>query len=482
MILQSIKNKVNLNYAVLLLVSSGLFIGGWSANSKPHEWDGVMVRESDGIVLLFALPLLMQVGGLLYLCLKPVESKGSERFFNLYSITMFFCAFFNYVLWIYYLDVKYQGGADVQQWSHVALVCIIILLAFVVIVTFAFMTPHDGQPGKEHGGVFIGWVTNVLVEIKDGASRRPFWTLLHSMSVFLTVTFLFAFAFAFHDLTVPRLHKGEAQTVLPPLYMASLPNYSKLEHEGHDEPECFNFRFGDGSPALDAYDSYGEAAAVEKYSDGMNLGDKERQELLDRRKENWATMDRVVKKLVQIADMRRHSYVLLVGHADRKEVREGSPFKNNLELSRARAEDVMRQMKGAAFSKNHTHWINAEWNAIAWSNADSPRARDSVQKACGMSDPGTEGRAVEVFITPVLDHPFKFAMDRYRDSDFQRLDLLDHVYFATYTITTTGYGDIIPTTRYTKFLTCLANICEVFFIVGLFNSLMALKYNPDEGT
>lgn len=63
---------------------------------------------------------------------------------------------------------------------------------------------------------------------------------------------------------------------------------------------------------------------------------------------------------------------------------------------------------------------------------------------------------------------------------FYVLSLMDHVYFSIYTITTTGYGDIIPTTAYAKFLCSLANILEVFFLVVFFNALISVKEDHNE--
>lgn len=55
------------------------------------------------------------------------------------------------------------------------------------------------------------------------------------------------------------------------------------------------------------------------------------------------------------------------------------------------------------------------------------------------------------------------------------LGLMDYVYFTVYTITTTGYGDIVPTTTYAKFLCTFANIIEVFFLVVFFNALLSVR-------
>jgi hypothetical protein len=58
---------------------------------------------------------------------------------------------------------------------------------------------------------------------------------------------------------------------------------------------------------------------------------------------------------------------------------------------------------------------------------------------------------------------------------FIPLSLMDYMYFTIYTITTTGYGDIVPITPFAKFLCSSANILEVFFLVVFFNALLSVK-------
>src|SRR5215213_11702377 len=132
-----------------------LFAVGAYLNTTNRQWDGVVTRESSGVVWLFALPLFMQVGGCFYLRLKTLESEGSGKFFGFYLTTMLFCAVFNYGLWIVYLvkvhpaNQQNPDGVSVQWLSVTSLLCILILLAFVVVVTFAFMTPQDdGHSGR----------------------------------------------------------------------------------------------------------------------------------------------------------------------------------------------------------------------------------------------------------------------------------------------------------------------------------------------
>jgi hypothetical protein len=57
--------------------------------------------------------------------------------------------------------------------------------------------------------------------------------------------------------------------------------------------------------------------------------------------------------------------------------------------------------------------------------------------------------------------------------DPEALELLDYVYFGIYTITTSGYGDIVPVSPFAKLITTVANIFEVFLIVVFFNVLIS---------
>lgn len=80
---------------------------------------------------------------------------------------------------------------------------------------------------------------------------------------------------------------------------------------------------------------------------------------------------------------------------------------------------------------------------------------------------------------PVLDITHECssatAVESYasRLSKSRRLQLLDYIYFTTYTITTTGYGDIVPISGFAKFICSIANFFELFFVVVFFNCLVA---------
>jgi hypothetical protein len=90
-------------------------------------------------------------------------------------------------------------------------------------------------------------------------------------------------------------------------------------------------------------------------------------------------------------------------------------------------------------------------------------SRQVLEAKAGSAEPEFRN-TVTVSISPIRDI-----------HQFIPLSLMDYMYFTIYTITTTGYGDIVPTTTYAKFLCSLANILEVFFLVVFFNALISAK-------
>lgn len=95
------------------------------------------------------------------------------------------------------------------------------------------------------------------------------------------------------------------------------------------------------------------------------------------------------------------------------------------------------------------------------------RKKDEVQESIDVFkyvDEAGRRRVVVVSIIPVLNY-----------NEFTPLSLMDYMYFTIYTITTTGYGDIVPKTTFSKFLCSFANILEVFFLVVFFNALLSVK-------
>jgi hypothetical protein len=92
---------------------------------------------------------------------------------------------------------------------------------------------------------------------------------------------------------------------------------------------------------------------------------------------------------------------------------------------------------------------------------------DHVEKNAGR-------RVVIATIVPIQSSGQSLSLNN-NDRQFIPLSLLDYMYFTIYTVTTTGYGDIVPITTYAKFLCSIANILEVFFLVVFFNALLSVR-------
>jgi hypothetical protein len=122
----------------------------------------------------------------------------------------------------------------------------------------------------------------------------------------------------------------------------------------------------------------------------------------------------------------------------------------------------------ASFYQGIKDWITAsESNRDVAKGLEEKISRELYQ----LEDLEGSKRAVEVFI---FESPFPRAGPESNPIS-KRMALMDYVYFAMYTITTTGYGDIKPITPYTKFLCTLANMTEFFFIVVFFNTVLSLR-------
>jgi hypothetical protein len=106
-------------------------------------------------------------------------------------------------------------------------------------------------------------------------------------------------------------------------------------------------------------------------------------------------------------------------------------------------------------------------NALMQQNTQTQQAikfkDEEIQEALYVEDEAKK-RVVSAVVEPLQDN-----------HRFYSLTLMDYTYFTIYTITTTGYGDIVPTTTYAKFLCSSANILEVFFLVVFFNALLSVK-------
>ena len=578
------KNKSHFELAVGLatLASLVLFVGGLQSH---------FMRHTRWIALLFVIPFVVQVGGLIVLYNNPKFENNTARatFSWFYLTTMQVCLVCYCSLWWIYshLEQKYdwlstseatpkykwminQGTLSyLKSYSVIALILIVILLLLVTRMTYAII----------EGKVLIGdeqstrrdWQFWNLDYLRTGAATVPFLALLFFLSVFLGVSYLFGFALAFHDKThsptdpalyMSNLHplptipsqvsktrvarpnatstftfkfvEGSASLPWPNLpkpdfsrivgskskskirplelswqeacnYNASLFHESdlklptKLAIKLRDSAEPFVvylrsrlspqsvklLRQFDGSdPAPETIRAgllselnrlvIGDSLYNENILKGDSLPESTRiliasdphgpdqlrlnRLLLEHAFSEELMRNRLDELISQITDAtKRHERirVIVTGYSDGSPL-SGNSYQSNYELSEARAQNtkqmVIDSLPQLSFD---TDWQNIDWVTNSLSNELSESEK-----------------TVRVQLQRVIDDSASIIL---KGQHPVPLNLMDYIYFANYTITTTGYGDIIPTTAYAKFVCSLANICEVFFLVVFFNTLLSLE-------
>ena len=134
--------------------------------------------------------------------------------------------------------------------------------------------------------------------------------------------------------------------------------------------------------------------------------------------------------------------VTIIGHAS-DAIASVDGKEKNQSLSEARSEETRTAIQTEL--KKRQPNIRIDWRLFAVSNDD--RFRNSTF---------LDGKDHKLCVEIVLERE-------------RELELLDYAYFMIYTITTTGYGDLIPASPRAKFITCLANMFELLFIVILVN-------------
>lgn len=190
-----------------------------------------------------------------------------------------------------------------------------------------------------------------------------------------------------------------------------------------------------------------------------------------------------IRELYELRDVLHHmedgaSYLVEVrGHANDTRIRSDprAAYSSNYEISKQRADQVTLVLNTLFRDvRNGMNEPAVRWLAYGVANEDSqldPDPADWLNAA-----PLQPKLSVEVHIQPVADS----FQERYlraaqnelaaaRVAPRDDLELIDYIYFTTYTITTTGYGDIIPVGNYTKLIVTLANLIELLFVVVLVN-------------
>jgi hypothetical protein len=195
-----------------------------------------------------------------------------------------------------------------------------------------------------------------------------------------------------------------------------------------------------------------------------------------------------VRQLYELRSVFRHlacsgegrSYQIEIrGHAnDTKFKTDPAAYGSDHEISKQRADQVERIL-GEIF-RDATADVEAP--AVRWLSYGVSNEEEFLEANAGIWPLSLEKKlSVEIRILTIAD---SFQDRRLRSANPGRraLNLTDYLYFTVYTITTTGYGDIIPISSYAQFVVTIANLMELLFIVLMVNIVANARLPQEDGS
>jgi Ion channel len=330
------------------------------------------------------------------------------------------------------------------------------------------------------------------------------------LGLFLSVSYCITFAFALHDKQqrskTPNPYYGLCAAPLPlsppketpaqttqgdtptqrmprkePTYLPSEPASEQTERSRMVKTDRLLFRLG--SAEIDTDSKIAANPSVESH-DTTSL----------RCEHNARSLARILNGVSKFDSHKLR--ITLVGHTDETEFKQSSdtaelkqfPYKTNYELAAARANATLLSL-----SKKLPRAVD-EWLIVPTSyGKNNFLGKKPTKPEPGDQDPGRNWRSVEVLVeaSGMVDRPGDTSSSTTQPRDplqlpavanvvnCDPLSLNDYIYFTVYTITTTGYGDIRPVTSQAKFITCIANLLEVVFLVIFFNVLLGSSMDFD---
>jgi Ion channel len=452
--------------------------------------------ETEWVTGLFLIPPFASIIGVGIHVQRGTPTKD-HYFYDFSMKVSFFSTLFYCFLWVLYCFGVYS-----QILSIVSLFGIAVLLFLIGLMMCAFLHDMDGDKWPR------------LLALRNGASNEQLWALCFLFFVlFLDVAYLFGFAFAFHDRRslasshTPALHM--TSFVSPDDFKAAMPSSSPADHEkaiAAELPAADNRRTAvNPIRATEDPNFYfyfdTRRARLEKPEDGQcerlpNEDIQPPQRLSwvarDTKEFNYCTLEAIKLRLERETTDGNRVRIILVGRSDDRPIKKPDPhmlddqfldYKSNYELSEARAENVRFEIIRALKDQDRSPrtWLNLEWLSLPSSNEVPIEADQHLQRILEQTDldPSKKETFIDrnkrVVVASIVSIPGEITALQMKGMWPRSLNLMDYMYFSIYTITTTGYGDIIPTTGYAKFVVSLANICEVLFLVVFVNALISLK-------
>jgi len=357
--------------------------------------------------------------------------------------------------------------------------CLALCLVFVAVwITWVIAQPQE--KGK-----------SLRRQLTQDASRHRLSSAAFFFGVFLCVTYLLTFSFAFDDQNWRRDAAGAVKVQPKDRYLEGL----------HIVPRLAAGTVTDGGVSTNSTSnakevfviSFEEGKAVVKYSpDGPYRNVRQNTPLQnDNNAEIQKIVDAVLSNSINIAERIRIS---IMGHASETKLKYGSLYLSNLELSGVRGREVYRLLSDIlevnrqsarkiwgtrpdGSSASHEPSENIEWQLTPVSNELIALGTTAPKDAKSLPN---KGLSVEIGVEGLPNHVRTREIAAMRDRGATPA-LLDYIYFTIYTITTTGYGDIMPVSDVAKFLVSIANILEVFFLVIFFNVIVSTRHESVSG-
>lgn len=351
----------------------------------------------------------------------------------------------------------------------------LFLITYVPILIFFFLTLFELNMTLSiilliFCGVLIlfslGIMINQMLKLEqDLVDILKIYRLLYFLGIFINVSIIFAFALFFH-------YKIDPASVLKKSSMSYkfVKSWEKVEDQ-------FHYYFPKGSTKI--FENKNDLRITSHFpnADQDNRSDNLRDTLTNTNKK---TTDKLLQLL--ISKIRNHPWARyefeLYGYTDSTPVEEESKtgFISNYELAMDRCvktelylKEKIRERIIHEFDYNKITRLNYVFNKVAGTITKSGDSKNSLE--------ALKARRVEIFFSVFYDD--KIVRD-FENTMNCEVTLAEMYYFMTYTITTTGYGDILPNSSFAKFLCTFANFFEVFFLVVFLNVLMNGGHEPDK--
>lgn len=280
----------------------------------------------------------------------------------------------------------------------------------------------------------------------NGIRSKPFWTICLFLMTFVYVTYSLAFCLALHDRVVRLIGQPPSLTMDGP--QALVPSRRSNESHAEFNSWCFanngrtyeTLLYFEGDKSNLTFDrSLLAELELSGQADGVDCTSREKVF-----RNSCALYE--IEKILICQDPESAIQFLAEGRAG-----------GSLLLATARiaaVKNAVQQLK-VEFKRTQAY----AWPEILWSEAQVVEERTS--RSGIYQDP-----VLRLSMGPITSSSWR--------TEQRTPSLLDYIYFTVYTVTTTGYGDIKPTDDYSKFVTTIANLYELFFIVIVFNVILSV--------